>query len=196
MKKNRFLVALAAMALVASVFAQGGQAQGGPQKGAPGPKGGAALAGRGQRRSMLDMDQKILDGLKLNKDQTSKVKALKSKIGDKMKALREKFGGPGGPGGPGRGPGGPGGNPGAAPGGRPGMGGPGGRPGMASPEMAKRREAMMAVRKEYTDGLAKILTKAQMDSYNTQMKAEMEKMRAQWGGGRGPGGPGAGGPRP
>lgn len=178
-------MAVAALMMVASAFAQAG-AQTHPM-----PKGGAAGEGRGggQRGNrMLDMDKQILEGLKLSKDQTTKVAALKAKTGEKMKAMRAKMGPPPGarPGGMG-GPGGPGG---------PGAGGPGG-PGGPRPDMTKMRAAMQEIRKYYHAGLAKILTKAQLTSYDTQMKAEMDKMRARFGGGRGPGGEGprGGGPR-
>ena len=55
----------------------------------------------------------------------------------------------------------------------------------------KMKATMQPLRKNYTDSLSKILTKAQMEAYMKEMKAQraqMEKMRAERGGG--PGGPG------
>ena len=165
MKTNRFLLAIATTVLAASLMVAQASAQrgeGGPRPGMGGGPGGPGGQRGGNR--MLDMDKKILDGLKLTADQTAKVKALKTKVGDKMKAMRAKMGPP---------PGGP-------PAGGPPAGGP---PKMDDAQRQKMRAAMQGIRKEYTDGLAKILTKAQKATYDAQMKAEMDKMRAQFGGG-------------
>ena len=55
-------------------------------------------------------------------------------------------------------------------------------------DMSGMRDKFRAVREDYNKGLKSILTPAQLKKYEELRKAEMQKMRQQFGGGRGFGG--------
>lgn len=166
----KIFVATAVMGvLTVSAFAQGAGptagGKGGPQAGAKGKGPG------GGRRGMLQMDSEILAKLKLTPDQDKKVKALKAETQKKAEALRKSLGaGKGGA---------------KAGAGAPPAGGPGGRP-QISPEV---REKMKAINEGYVAGLKKILTPNQFATYEKEVKAMRDKMKAQFG--NRAGGPGA-----
>ncbi|MEI8280853.1 MAG: hypothetical protein WCG75_00470 [Armatimonadota bacterium] len=166
----KIFVAIAVMGVISvSAFAQGA-GPGGAKSGA-GQKGGAKAGGPGgpgggQRRGggMMGMDTEILAKLGLNAKQNAAVKALKDATKAKSEALMKSlgFGTPPAKGSP-----------------------PAQRP---KPTDAQKAQ-FKAIGEGYHSGLAKILTPAQMTSYDKELKAAREKMRAAFGGGK-PGGPG------
>ena len=171
----KIFVATAVMGVLAvSAFAQGA----GPTAGG---KGGPQAGGKGKgpgggRRGMLQMDTEILAKLKLTPDQDKKVKALKADTQKKAEALRKSLG---------AGKGGAKAGGAKAGAGAPPAGGPGGRP-QISPEV---REKMKAINEGYVAGLKKILTPNQFSTYEKEVKAMRDKMKAQFG--NRAGGPGA-----
>ena len=163
----KMFVAVAVMSVMAgSVLAQGAGPGGGAKAGGGqhGPGGPGGPGGGMRRGGMMSMDTDILAKLGLNPKQTAAVKTLKEATKAKMDAFRKSFT--------------------SATGGA-GAGKAGERP---KPTDAQKAQGK-AIRDGYHSGLAKILTPTQMMTYDKEMKAMMEKMKAQFGGGKGPGGP-------
>ena len=179
----KIFVAIAVMGVMSvSAFAQGagpGGAKGGAQGGQRGPGGPGGPGGGGMRRGgRMKMDEEVLAKLNLTAGQKAKVKSLKEATQKKVQDLMKTMG-PG---------------PGAAGAGKAGGAGKPGAGGAGRPDPAKRKEMQekfKPIMEGYTKGLKGILTPPQFTAYEKGMKEAMDKMRAQFGGGKA-GGPGAG----
>lgn len=179
----KLFVAVAVMSVVTvSAFAQGaGPAKGGAQGGKAGGPGGPGGMRRGG--GMMGMDDAVLAKLNLTADQKKKVAALKDATKKKGEEFRKSLGLGAGPGAGKAGAGKAGaGKAGAA-------GGPGGQRIKLTDD---QRAKLKAIGEGYQTGLKKILTPTQQASYEKEMKAQREKMRAQFQKAGGPGAAGAG----
>lgn len=177
----KMFVAMAVMGVMTvSAFAQGA-GPGGPKGGAPGAQGGKGGQGGAMRR--MDLDTDVLAKLNLTAAQKTKVKALKDARNAKAQELFKSMGGPGA--GAGKG--------GAKGGQKPPAGGPpaGGAKGGPGGGMSGMREKMKPIQDAYLAGIKATLTPAQFTAYEKGVKEAREKMRAQFGGGKG--GPGTAG---
>jgi Spy/CpxP family protein refolding chaperone len=81
---KNLITLISIFAIASCAFAQ----DAGPRK--QGQRKEPPAQGQRQRRNPLDMDAKILDDLKLNKEQRKKIGDLKKATADKFKELRDK----------------------------------------------------------------------------------------------------------